>query len=247
MTNIIDDFINNEEFSCEEIYIPLTFEMKKYYVELIENWEKSKSSGWKAIKEQNKFLKLIDRLCDIKFSIPLKKLTEIERMLLLENIGCVFDFSLKELKNRLFYDNISLYDLMNQLGCNVGKKGSRLYNDFIYSIYKHSDEFHNFLREHITDMNSKDVSGKTPLMKSITELGPDMTCILLIIGADVNIQDENGDTALHFAALKDAKIVELLLDYDCDATIKNKKGQSAMDIARLVNNLDAVKILEQYI
>ena len=119
-----------------------------------------------------------------------------------------------------------------------------IYNDFIYSIYLHSDEFHNFLREHIIDVNAKDNRGRTPLMKSFVELGPDMTCILLSIGADVKVQDINGDTALHIAASRDAEIVELLLKFGSDKNIKNKRGQLAIDVAKESNNLEALKILK---
>jgi len=48
---------------------------------------------------------------------------------------------------------------------------------------------------------------------------------LLESGADINFQDANGYTALMLACLSDSvDTTQLLLEYDADVTITDKKG-----------------------
>ena len=84
------------------------------------------------------------------------------------------------------------------------------------------------------NLNVTTSEGKTPLIllaennnidiKSVNKI----TVLLLNMGALVNHQDNAGNTALHYAAAQDKKdLVNILLDYDADETIKNNKGQVA--------------------
>lgn len=81
-----------------------------------------------------------------------------------------------------------------------------------------------------SDVNARACSGYTALhyTKSI--------CIALELiknKADVNIKTLTGDTALHFASKRgDVCMLQLLIQYS-DPTIKNNKGQTALDVAKI--------------
>lgn len=63
--------------------------------------------------------------------------------------------------------------------------------------------------------------------------------LLVSKGADVNHQDANGNTALHhLVKVTDRNVQEglaRLLDADADISLKNNKGETALDIARKLN------------
>jgi ankyrin repeat protein len=61
-----------------------------------------------------------------------------------------------------------------------------------------------------------------------------MVKLLLERGANVNIQDESGNAALHYAASAGKKdIVKYLLEQGADATVVNAKEQKALDYATI--------------
>lgn len=55
--------------------------------------------------------------------------------------------------------------------------------------------------------------------------------VLLARHVDVNAVNENGQTAVHFAALSMDPVVRLLAENGADLTIKDKQGRSALDFA----------------
>jgi ankyrin repeat protein len=57
-----------------------------------------------------------------------------------------------------------------------------------------------------------------------------MTTLLIERGADVNLQDSDGNTALMEAVLMDSEaVVRKLLESGADKTLKNSNGRSALD------------------
>lgn len=58
-------------------------------------------------------------------------------------------------------------------------------------------------------------------------------------------QKANGWTALHLAAGSDhADMIDLLIDAGCDRTIRNRNGQTALDVARAQQRSRAILRLE---
>jgi len=72
----------------------------------------------------------------------------------------------------------------------------------------------------------------------------DLVQRLLDSGADINIQEETGQTALIAASDQGyLGIVELLLKRGANPNIRDKDGDSALDIAHLKNHDEIVKLL----
>ncbi|MFC4096745.1 ankyrin repeat domain-containing protein [Euzebyella saccharophila] len=90
------------------------------------------------------------------------------------------------------------------------------------------------VRQHIeagTDLNEKDaLSGATPLMSSITFDHLEISSALVDAGADLEITNNDGSTALHVAAFFGrVEAVQLLLDAKADKTVKNNYGATARE------------------
>ncbi len=64
-------------------------------------------------------------------------------------------------------------------------------------------------------------------------------------GADVNLADEAGYTALHAAAENNhVEIVRLLLEHGADRTAKVETGETALDYARANGYNEVIRLLE---
>ncbi|OUM69651.1 hypothetical protein PIROE2DRAFT_26292, partial [Piromyces sp. E2] len=66
-----------------------------------------------------------------------------------------------------------------------------------------------------------------------TKLGRRMIVKYLIRkNANINYQDEFGNTSLHYAIeIGDKYIIDILSFYHCDINLKNKEGKSPLDLA----------------
>ena len=67
-------------------------------------------------------------------------------------------------------------------------------------------------------------------------------------GADPNLPDTRGETALHLAAsVYSPEIVTMLLEAGADPTLQNKEGKTPLEIARWYSRDAIVEVLEQAI
>ena len=71
--------------------------------------------------------------------------------------------------------------------------------------------------------------------------------ILLANGVNVNHQNNEGETPLHYMVERnDEELVKLLLDYGADKNIKNNNNMTSLDAAYDYNHYEVVDILENY-
>ena len=88
-------------------------------------------------------------------------------------------------------------------------------------------------RAFIADANKTDSNGRTKLMKAAKKGDIPLIENLLFSGAEIDAKDDDGWTALMYAARfqKDADVTRLLLFKGADRSLKNKYGLSALVLA----------------
>ncbi|CAH2320126.1 ankyrin repeat and kinase domain-containing 1 [Pelobates cultripes] len=82
------------------------------------------------------------------------------------------------------------------------------------------------------NVNSRTVTGFTPLILAVQKRLPDICSSLIENGADVNITDEDSWSPLHFAAqLGDDRIARLLLDHSAAVDAQERDGWTPLHLA----------------
>lgn len=85
------------------------------------------------------------------------------------------------------------------------------------------------------------------LVKSAYQAAPQDISDALSQGADINIQTEFGDTALHLAIAKGTpEIINLLLEHGAEPELPNQAGYTPIEIARRHKKDDILLLLENY-
>mmetsp|Transcript_84735 Transcript_84735/g.213671 ORF Transcript_84735/g.213671 Transcript_84735/m.213671 type:complete len:167 (-) Transcript_84735:101-601(-) len=98
------------------------------------------------------------------------------------------------------------------------------------------------------DVNVVDNLGNTPLMYAGIHDKRLVASMLLWGGADRHLVNEKGNTALHEAAAAGAQDVAwLIVENGGDVTvlIKNKEGQTPLELARASGNEELIEMLEK--
>lgn len=98
------------------------------------------------------------------------------------------------------------------------------------------------------DVNILNENGQDALMifcENNEEDPKNIVSLLLKYGANANLVDKhNYSTLMWSCGYGNKKIIKLLLEYGADKTIKNDRGQTALDVARKEGFDDVVKLLE---
>ena len=117
----------------------------------------------------------------------------------------------------------------------------------------------NLLSQNPEYVKQKDARGSTPLLlatyygneqvtSAILELPQDLDAIaklLIDYGANVNVKNNNGATALTYATMfKKINIITLLLEHGADKTIKDDSGKTALDHAVMHGMKEAIDLLQ---
>lgn len=89
------------------------------------------------------------------------------------------------------------------------------------------------------------IEGFTPLMCATRAMN-DRSVGHIVGKCDVNLQDENGDTALHMAARNGYfGICDILVEHGANPLLKNIAGDTPYDIARELKYIETMKSLEK--
>jgi uncharacterized protein len=99
-----------------------------------------------------------------------------------------------------------------------------------------------------TNVNGRTKSGSYALNNAAVENEVEVMRILLLRGADPNVQNSQGDTPLICAtkyAGGKAATVRLLVEAGTDLTIQDKRGHTALDYAEKKQQQEAIALLEK--
>ncbi|XP_048746170.2 fibronectin type 3 and ankyrin repeat domains protein 1-like isoform X2 [Ostrea edulis] len=100
------------------------------------------------------------------------------------------------------------------------------------------------------DANMRDHShGWTPLIRCASLSGNRSVALtLLLAGAEMNVQDKDGKTALMVAIINGHQdLVELLLQRNADITVKNLYGKTAYEMAHSMERRKIARTIEDYV
>ena len=94
------------------------------------------------------------------------------------------------------------------------------------------------------DLESCDKIGYTPLHAAVSAKKNEIVKELLKNGVNVNCKDNNGNSPLLHASHLSVDIIELLLEYGADPTLKNKFGSCAYDVFGAYSSI--VSLMDKY-
>lgn len=104
-----------------------------------------------------------------------------------------------------------------------------------------------FLIEQGADINIQGNHGNTALIWACIHSVKPLASELVELGADLNVQDASGYTALHAACISSDCdwLMKLLLDAGADFEIKNNYGETPLDIAINIQNINLIALINK--
>src|SRR5688572_28433866 len=130
-------------------------------------------------------------------------------------------------------------------GADPNVKDKRGYTALSHAIEAMYEEVIDTLLNHPNlEPNSRGLNGRPALVAFVWRDQKERVEKLLARGADVNVQDNDGDTALHGAAQTgNVEVIRMLLDKGANLNTKNKQGGTPLMWAAVYGNEDAVRLL----
>lgn len=118
------------------------------------------------------------------------------------------------------------------------------YSPLTLACYRGNNEVAKLLIENGSDINGNSKMG-TPLMASVVVKNNDIAEFLIAKNANINAANENGFTALIYAAqFSNDKILKLLLKHNANKNIKDKEGKTAFEYAVFIGNEEIINLLK---
>ena len=118
----------------------------------------------------------------------------------------------------------------------LNAKDQRGSTPLVLACYYNNIDIVRYIIQNIDDVNGTTKDG-SPLMASAVKGYNAISKLLITAGTDVNLQDANQTTALHYAVMfKNYDLVLMLLEAGANPNHKNNVGQSPMDFAVMQND-----------
>ena len=114
------------------------------------------------------------------------------------------------------------------------------------AIDKDEVKFKEALKANKGDVNEVDITRYSPLIVSTVNFGiKSIATQLLDKGAFLDWPDVRGNTALHYAAMNNNKIlIELFIKRGANLSLKNTDEKTALDLAKETGEEDIIKLLQ---
>ena len=100
------------------------------------------------------------------------------------------------------------------------------------------------------DLEIKGLNHYTPLLYAVSNFNNEMVLLLLRHGANVNCQDDNGNSAILTAVMKysggDYSVIQSLLNNDADPNIPNNHGVTPFRFINMPAKKDLAPLFEAY-
>ena len=126
----------------------------------------------------------------------------------------------------------------------LNAKDQRGSTPLVLACYYNNIDIVRYIIQNIDDVNGTTKDG-SPLMASAVKGYNAISELLIAAGADVNLQDANQTTALHYAVMfKNYDLVLMLLEAGANPNHKNNVGQSPYDLALIHNDKRLNKIFK---
>ena len=125
-------------------------------------------------------------------------------------------------------------------GCDTNRKSVAMETPFFLACINNQFSVAEFLLQNSkTDINTKDISGKTLLQIACSRHNLEFVKFLVEHGCDINIKDESGD--LPFFTHFDEKIAKYIASVKKDELPVDSKGRTFLHISASHNSLELVK------
>ncbi len=126
----------------------------------------------------------------------------------------------------------------------INLKNESGFSPLTIASYSGNLEIATLLAKHVENIDLNSNVG-TPLMAAVYRNNNDIAKMLLDLGADSNIADGKGTTALHYAIkFKNVNLIKVLVNNGADINLKDNKGLSPLDYAKIDNNENIVELLK---
>lgn len=135
----------------------------------------------------------------------------------------------------------SLFDKDKSIVNSIDTKGSSM---LILACYRGNDDVANFLIDNNADINYSSKNG-TPLMACVVKGEFELLDKLLTKGANPDLTDDNGMTALMLAVqFNNPEMVKKLLNANANKELKCKNNKTAFEYAVLSDNDQIINLLK---
>jgi ankyrin repeat protein/serine/threonine protein kinase len=161
---------------------------------------------------------------------------DIVQLLLQRRIDCSYDpgRNLGPLHVACAWNRQGSLRLLLDRGHYINSKGPNGWSPLFYCAFTGHEKLMELLLERGADVRGRDANGRTALHLATSRDHLRMVAALLSSGAEVNAQESIlGSTPLHLAAERgNVAICECLIFNEGNLTIKDKAGQTPLDLAR---------------
>jgi len=137
---------------------------------------------------------------------------------------------------------LSVFELLVKLGYDINAKNINGKTPVQMAVSAGMNDAVKYLLSCGADVFAIDSTGSNAVITSITD---NPSVLIDILNANKNKTDANGNTVLHYAAqCADSNVLSVLIQYGADKYAKNRKGETAADIAQNLNRTaDIIQIL----